>query len=81
MRAVRIDITGELLLAALGFPKGAKLRRCFDKLDKNPCDVRLIVEHDDLPQSEHGKALPLATPVYSTEHGRPKLVDWGIHEA
>lgn len=75
-RLVRVEISEELLLDVLRFPKGTSIYRCVDN-NVNIGKVCLILEHPDLPIVESGKIIPITTPIFTHKEERYEF-DWGL---
>ena len=73
-RLARFRISAELLISALQMPKDTEARNItMDDFYANT--FMITVEHPDLPEVEHGNAIPLVTPQISEIRW-----DWGIED-
>jgi len=72
---VRVEISGELILNVLHFPKGTKIvRRLNDPT--HPDRICLVLEHPDLPEVKPGEVIPRANPVFFSKGGKITDFDW-----
>ncbi len=79
MKVARIVVSTEIILDALAFPKGAKVKACMG--ERAPLgEIELFVEHDDLPDVAQGHEIPQRVPTITTTGEPPAAFfafDWG----
>ncbi len=79
MKVARIRISTQLILDALAFPKGAKVKACIGERAALG-DIDLFIEHGDLPKVPDGQQIPLRVPVITAKVPPPSeffAFDWG----
>lgn len=78
MRVARIVINTRLLLDALAFPDGAKVKACIG--ERAPLgEIELFVEHEYLPDVPDGQPIPRRDPIIKAEYLPATFYtfDWG----
>ena len=60
-RVARVGITDRLLLDSIGFPDETLILNCERNYDNGT--IELLVSHPELPEVEHGKIIPLTSPI------------------
>jgi hypothetical protein len=82
---IRIRVTGDIMLQALGFPKGTSIERIksYDGDLYAPGVYEMVISNPDLPKVDNGGIIPEAAPIFENVavngvRTETRLKSWGI---